>query len=101
MDDGIEEIEDEDYVPAYLDNPSAEYMLSDPMWVLDENIVVEQIAKKVAEESLNRSYLSAPMCLAWRPKSKMSFYRIYADGTTEPVYVEHSPYKRRSNENKV
>jgi len=51
-------------------------MLSDPMWVLTENIVVDRIAKKVAEEPLGSGMLYAPMCLGYRKKSKMSFYSI-------------------------
>jgi hypothetical protein len=52
------------------------HMLSDPMWVLEQNIVVERIAKKVAEEPLGSGMLHAPMALAWRKKSKMNFYSI-------------------------
>jgi|ETNmetMinimDraft_16_1059900.scaffolds.fasta_scaffold117267_3 hypothetical protein len=43
---------DLNYIPPYLDNPSATYMLSDPMWVLEENIVIDNIAKRVAEEPI-------------------------------------------------
>ena len=78
--------EDLDYVPPYLDNPKAAYMLSDPMWVLSENIVIDRIAKKVAEEPMSKA-MTNPMTLAWRKKSKMSFYRLYKDGTTQQVYV--------------
>jgi hypothetical protein len=52
------------------------HMLSDTMWVLSENIVVDRIAKKVAEEPLGSGMLYAPMALAWRKKSKMHFYSI-------------------------
>ena len=52
------------------------HMLSDTMWVLNENIVVDRIAKKVAEEPLGSGMLYAPMALAWRKKSKMNFYSI-------------------------
>tara|TARA_B100001245_G_C22856101_1_gene411566 strand:- start:119 stop:463 length:345 start_codon:yes stop_codon:yes gene_type:complete len=63
----------------YVVPTSTAHMMEDRWWVKDENIIIDRIAKKVAEEPLNRSYLSAPMCLAWREKSKMSFYRIEAD----------------------
>ena len=52
------------------------HMLSNTMWVLSENIVVDRIAKKVAEEPLGSGMLYAPMALAWRKKSKMHFYSI-------------------------
>ena len=55
---------------------SVTHMLSDPMWVLSENIVVDNIIKKVAEEPFADAMLHAPMALAWRKKSKMSFYSI-------------------------
>ena len=63
----------------YVVPTSVAHMMEDRWWVKDENIIIDRIAKQVAEEPLNRSYLSAPMCLAWREKSKMSFYRIEAD----------------------
>ena len=56
------------------------------MWVLSENIVIDRIAKKVAEEPMSKA-MTNPMTLAWRKKSKMSFYRLYKDGTTQQVYV--------------
>jgi len=52
------------------------HMLSDTMWVLTENIAVDRIAKKVAEEPLGSGMLHAPIALAWRKKSKMHFYSI-------------------------
>jgi hypothetical protein len=63
----------------YVVPTSVAHMMEDRWWIKDENIIIDRIAKKVAEEPLNRSYLSSPMCLAWREKSKMSFYRIEAD----------------------
>ena len=66
------------------------HMLSDPMWVLSENIVVDRIAKKVAEEPLGSGMLSAPMCLGWRKKSKarMAFYRIHPNGKTSTINLD-------------
>ena len=52
------------------------HMLSDPMWVLSENIEVDRIAKEVAEEPLGSGMLNTPMALAHRKKSKMDFYNI-------------------------
>ena len=49
--------------------------------------VFDYLARKVAEEPVSEAMLNAPMALAWRKKSKMSFYRINADGTTHQVYV--------------
>tara|TARA_B100000953_G_C18005348_1_gene416373 strand:- start:95 stop:313 length:219 start_codon:yes stop_codon:yes gene_type:complete len=34
---------------AYVVPSSVAHMMSDPMWVLSENIVIDNIAKKVAE----------------------------------------------------
>jgi hypothetical protein len=53
------------------------HMLSDPMWVLSENIVVDNIIKKVAEESFADAMLHAPpayQTFDWA--NKMSFYSI-------------------------
>ena len=47
----------------------------------------DKLAREVAEEPVSEAMLNAPMALAWRKKSKMSFYRINMDGTTDPVYV--------------
>lgn len=52
------------------------HMLSDPMWSLDHNIVVDKIARTVAEEPIGSGMLHAPMALAWRKKSKINFYSI-------------------------
>jgi hypothetical protein len=51
-------------------------MLSDPMWSLSHNIVVDKIARTVAEEPIGSGMLHAPMALAWRKKSMMNFYSI-------------------------
>ena len=50
-------------------------MLSDPMWVLSENIVVDNIIKKVAEEPFADAMLHAPMALASLAK-RTKFYSI-------------------------
>ena len=71
----------------YVVPTSVAHMMEDRWWVKDENIIIDRIAKKVAEEPLNRSYLSAPMCLAWREKSKMSFYRIAIDNKTKEIII--------------
>tara|TARA_B100000953_G_C18005348_1_gene416374 strand:- start:310 stop:678 length:369 start_codon:yes stop_codon:yes gene_type:complete len=52
-------------------------MLSDPMWVLSENIVVDNIIKKVAEEEFAEPMLYAPPAfLGFDWTNKMSFYSI-------------------------
>jgi hypothetical protein len=52
-------------------------MLSDPMWVLSENIVVNNIAKKVAEEPFAEPMLHASAAfLGFDWATKMSFYSI-------------------------
>ena len=50
-------------------------MLSDPMWVLSENIVVNNIIKKVAEEPITSAMLHAPLALASLAK-RTKFYSI-------------------------
>ena len=53
------------------------HMLSDPMWVLSENIVVERIIKKVAEEPFAEPMLhAAPAFLGFDWTNKMDFYSI-------------------------
>ena len=54
---------------------STTYMLSDPMWVLDENLVVDSIIKKVAEEPFASAMLNAPIALASLAK-RTKFYSI-------------------------
>jgi hypothetical protein len=54
---------------------STAYMLSDPMWVLDENLVVDNIIKKVAEEPVTEAMIHAPIALASLAK-RTRFYSI-------------------------
>ena len=53
------------------------HMLSDPMWVLSENLEVDRIIKKVAEEPFAEPMLHAsPAYLSFEFSKKMSFYSI-------------------------
>jgi len=53
------------------------HMLSDPMWVLSENLEVDKIIKKVAEEPFADPMLHAPAAyLSFEFSKKMSYYSI-------------------------
>jgi hypothetical protein len=53
------------------------HMLSDPMWVLSENLEVDRIVKKVAEEPFAEPMLHAsPAFLGFDWTNKMDFYSI-------------------------
>tara|TARA_B100000586_G_C20093687_1_gene421326 strand:- start:143 stop:433 length:291 start_codon:yes stop_codon:yes gene_type:complete len=59
----------------YKQPTAVAHMLSDPMWVLSENIVVNNIIKKVAEEPISAAMLHAPLALASLAK-RTKFYSI-------------------------
>jgi len=59
----------------YKQPTTVTHMLSDPMWVLSENIVVDRIVKKVAEEPFAEAMLHSPIALASLAK-RTKFYSI-------------------------
>tara|TARA_Y100000758_G_C15938261_1_gene381372 strand:+ start:522 stop:812 length:291 start_codon:yes stop_codon:yes gene_type:complete len=59
----------------YVAGSSVTHMLSDPMWVLTENLVIDNIIKKVAEEPITSPMLNAPLALGSLAK-RTKFYSI-------------------------